>query len=131
MAFLSIGKKGAAKKAADKKAAGADPVEAGDDAAAAPAPKPAKKGMFGLGGKNKTAAAPKAPKAAKGAKAAVKTAGKPASKKASGDLDIYTAVLAAAAVALAAGCVIIALDNLGGVEGTSDEGNPFAVVSSR
>ena len=122
MAFLSIGKKGGAKKAPTS-----DPVQEGDEVPAAPAAKPAKKGLFGLGGKGKSPAAPKAPK---GAKAAAKPAGKKASGT-SADLDIYTAVLAAAVVALAAGCVIIALDNLGGVEGTSDEGNPFAVVSSR
>ncbi|MSQ90577.1 MAG: hypothetical protein EXS01_04170 [Phycisphaerales bacterium] len=97
--------------------------------------------LFGIGKKKSKAAAatpgsvaPEVTSAAtpatkKVAKAKSAAPAKPKSK--GGELNIYTAVLAAAAVALAAGCVFIALDNLAGVVGTNDEGNPFAVISSR
>ena len=123
MAFFGIGKK--------TPKAGKEPVApvAQDDGAmefgdAAPiAVTPAKKSRFGFGG-GKLAGAQKPAK--------IKApAAKPKSKGASGELNIYTGILAAAVVALAAGCVFIALDNLSGVVGTNDEGNPFAVISSR
>lgn len=112
MAFLGIGK---------KKSAQAVAADAGSDTP--PETNTPRRGLFGRGKSAPT------PKPAKGPGAARST--QPTTRKPSGDLDIYTAVLAAAFIALAAGCVLIALDNLAGVEGTSDEGNPFAVVSSR
>lgn len=124
MAFLGIGKKSSPKAPPVEST---DPLDGSDEGVSA-APPAKKKGLFG-GGKSK--GAPKASKAA--AKAAPKSAtgSKGGTRRTSGDLDIYSAVLAAAVVALAAGCVLIALDNLAGVEGTSEAGNPFAVVSSR
>lgn len=115
MAFLGIGKKAAPKSKPSVSNAAGDAGEdsAIDEVAAAPA---AKKGLFGKGAAKKPATAKAPPKAKV--------------RRPGGDLDIYTAVLAAAVVALAAGCVLIAMDNLGGVQGTSDEGNPFALVSS-
>lgn len=115
MAFLGVGKKAAPKSApvaTDELRDETDDASVGA-VAAAPA---AKKGLFGKGAAKKSAAAKAPPKAKV--------------RRPGGDLDIYTAVLAAAVVALAAGCVLIAMDNLGGVQGTSDEGNPFALVSS-
>lgn len=106
MAFLGIGKKKA--PAAPKAAAVAVSGEAEGAAESSEAPAPSK-------GRTKVAA-PEKPKAK--------------ARKVSGELDIYTVVLVAAFIALTAGCVLIAMDNLTGVEGTGDEGNPFALVSS-
>ncbi len=127
MAFLGIGKKSPKPSSAPAPVA-SDMDELSDDgfdgsgaAVAAPA-KPAKKSFFG--------AKAKAPAGKSGA---AKSAAKPKaakSRSSGGDMDIYTAVLVAAVLALAAGCVLVALDNLAGVEGTSDEGNPFVVLSS-
>jgi len=127
MAFFGIGKK--TPKAGKEPAA---PVTQDDGAmefgdVAPIVVTPAKKGRFGF-------AAGKSGGKLAGAQKAAKTkasAAKPKSKGAGGELNIYTGILAAAVVALAAGCVFIALDNLSGVVGTNDEGNPFAVISSR
>ncbi len=104
MAMFGIGKKKSSNLAAPSTA------DVGEGGAQAPAP-PVKRGRSGKAAKPPVAA-------------------KKVSRKFSGDLDIYTAVLAAAFIALAAGCVLVAMDNLSGVEGTGDEGNPFAVLSS-
>jgi len=125
MAFLGIGKKSVKPVAASASAATdsggsgfGDSVggSGGSPAVATPA-KSGKKGLFAA--------------KAKSAPAAKSQAGKPKARAVGGDLDIYTAVLVAAVLALAAGCVFVALDNLAGVEGTSDAGNPFVVLSSR
>ncbi len=110
MAFLGVGKKTPKSPAA----AAADPMGSGETAAPVVSKK---KGFFG-GGRTKQAS----PK---------QLVAKPKSRSGGGDLNIYTAVLFAAAVALGAGCALICMDNLSGVEGTGDAGNPFAVVSSR
>ena len=129
MAFFGIGKK--TPKAGKEPAA---PVAQDDGAmefgeAAPIVVTPAKKGRFGFGGGKSGGKLAGAQKAAKTkTKASV---AKPKSKAASGELNIYTGILAAAVVALAAGCVFVAMDNLSGVAGTNDEGNPFAVISSR
>jgi hypothetical protein len=126
MAFFGIGKKtpNAGKTPAALVAQDDGAMELGDAVPVAVAS--AKKGRFGFGAGTggKLAGAQKAAKT----KA---SAAKPKSKGASGELNIYTGILAAAVVALAAGCVFIAMDNLSGVVGTNDEGNPFAVISSR
>ena len=127
MAFLGIGTK--TPKAGKEPVA---PVEQDDVAmefgdAAPIAVTPAKKGRFGFGGGKSGGKLAGAQKPAK-TKA---SAAKPKSKGASGELNIYTGILAAAVVALAAGCLFVAMDNLSGVVGTNDEGNPFAVISSR
>ena len=127
MAFFGIGKKTpkAGKTPAALVAQDDGATELGDAAPVAVAS--AKKGRFGFGGGKSGGKLAGAQKAAK-TKA---SAAKPKSKGASGELNIYTGILAAAVVALAAGCVFIAMDNLSGVLGTNDEGNPFAVISSR
>lgn len=127
MAFLGIGKKSPKPSAAPARVANdvdelADDGLVGSGAAVTAPAKPAKKSFFG--------AKAKAPA---GKPSAGKSAAKPKGAKqrsSGGDMDIYTAVLVAAVLALAAGCVLVALDNLAGVEGTSDEGNPFVVLSS-
>ena len=129
MAFFGIGKK--TPKAGN---ASAEPVESDDGAleigdAPPVAVTPAKKGRFGFGG-GKSAGKPADAKKAAKTKSSAK-AEKPKSKNSGGELNIYTGILAAAVVALAAGCVFVAMDNLSGVVGTNDEGNPFAVISSR
>ncbi len=127
MAFLGIGKKSPKPSTPPARVASggdefADEGLDGSEAVAAPAT-PAKKSLFG------SKAKPAATKvAAKNSSAKPKGS---KSRSSGGDLDIYTAVLVAAVLALAAGCVLVALDNLAGVDGTSDEGNPFVVVSSR
>lgn len=131
MAFFGIGKKTpkAGKEPAAPVALDDGAMEFGD--AAPMVVTPAKKGRFGFGGGK---SAGKSGGKIAGAQKAAKTkasAAKPKSKGASGELNIYTGILAAAFVALAAGCVFIAMDNLSGVLGTNDEGNPFAVISSR
>ncbi len=131
MAFLGIGKK--TPKAPPAGAAGGpsglgDAADSDGGESTAPKAKPAKKGFFGSKSDAKGKAAPSKLAASKAAGA------KPARAKSAGsggELDIYTAVLLAAVIALAAGCVLVALDNLAGVEGGSDEGNPFVVLSSR
>ena len=127
MAFFGIGKKTpkAGKESAAPVAQDDGAMEFGD--AAPIVVTPAKKGRFGFGGGKSGGKLAGAQKAAK-TKA---SAAKPKSKGASGELNIYTGILAAAVVALAAGCLFVAMDNLSGVVGTNDEGNPFAVISSR
>ncbi|GDY05754.1 hypothetical protein LBMAG51_05410 [Phycisphaerae bacterium] len=127
MAFFGIGKKTpkAGNAPADIVAPDDGAMEFGD--AAPVAVTPVKKGRFGLGGGKSGGKVAGAQKAAK-TKA---SAANPKSKGAGGELNIYTGILAAAVVALAAGCLFVAMDNLSGVEGTNDEGNPFAVISSR
>ena len=127
MAFFGIGKK--SPKAGSAPASQSAPADGGmefDDAMPV-AVTPTKKGRFGFGGSSSGGAA------AKGAsKSSKKTSpSKPKVRGGGGELNIYTGVLAAAVVVLIAGCVFIAMDNLAGVAGTSDEGNPFAVISSR
>lgn len=128
MAFFGIGKKTpkAGKTPAALVAQDDGAMELGDAVPVAAAS--VKKSRFGFGGKSggKLAGAQKAAKTKTKASVA-----KPKSKAASGELNIYTGILAAAVVALAAGCVFVAMDNLSGVAGTNDEGNPFAVISSR
>ena len=131
MAFFGIGKKTpkAGKESAAPVAQDDGAMEFGD--AAPIVATPAKTGRFGFGGgKSGGKSGGKIAGAQKAAKTKA-SAAKPKSKGASGELNIYTGILAAAVVALAAGCVFIALDNLSGVVGTNDEGNPFAVISSR
>ena len=131
MAFFGIGKKTpkAGKEPAAPVAQDDGAMEFGD--AAPIVATPAKKGRFGFGGgKSGGKSGGKIAGAQKAAKTKA-SAAKPKSKGASGELNIYTGILAAAVVALAAGCVFIALDNLSGVVGTNNEGNPFAVISSR
>ena len=131
MAFFGIGKKTpkAGKEPAAPVALDDGAMEFGD--AAPMVVTPAKKGRFGFGGgKSGGKSGGKIAGAQKAAKTKA-SAAKPKSKGASGELNIYTGILAAAVVALAAGCVFIALDNLSGVVGTNNEGNPFAVISSR
>ena len=131
MAFFGIGKKTpkAGKEPAAPVALDDGAMEFGD--AAPIVVTPAKKGRFGFGGgKSGGKSGGKIAGAQKAAKTKA-SAAKPKSKGASGELNIYTGILAAAVVALAAGCVFIAMDNLSGVLGTNDEGNPFAVISSR
>jgi uncharacterized ParB-like nuclease family protein len=128
MAFFGIGKKTpkAGKTPAALVSQDDGATELGDAAPVAVAS--AKKGRFGFGGKS----GGKPESSQKAAKTKTKaSAAKPKSKGASGELNIYTGILAAAVVALAAGCVFVAMDNLSGVVGTNDEGNPFAVISSR
>lgn len=48
----------------------------------------------------------------------------------SGELNIYTAILLAGTLALGAGVAAVTLDNLAGVDGTNDEGNPFMAIDS-
>ena len=129
MAFLGIGKK--SPKAGKSPAA---PVAEDDGAmefgeAAPVVATPSKKSRFGFGGGKSGGKGTDAQKTAK-TNASAKVS-KPKSKSAGGELNIYTGILAAAVVALAAGCAFIAMDNLSGVVGTNDEGNPFAVTSSR
>ena len=131
MAFFGIGKKTpkAGKEPAAPVALDDGAMEFGD--AAPMVVTPAKKGRFGFGGgKSGGKSGGKIAGAQKAAKTKA-SAAKPKSKGASGELNIYTGILAAAVVALAAGCVFVAMDNLSGVVGTNDEGNPFAVISSR
>ena len=131
MAFFGIGKKTpkAGKEPAAPVALDDGAMEFGD--AAPMVVTPAKKGRFGFGGgKSGGKSGGKLAGAQKAAKTKA-SAAKPKSKGASGELNIYTGILAAAVVALAAGCVFIYMDNLSGVFGTKDEGNPFAVISSR
>ena len=129
MAFFGIGKKSGATPAkppmTTEAIGGSDETDGGEPSSSSM--KPAKKGLFARSAKAKVSG-----KAGKGGFGGAKAADgtRQTSHRPSGDLDIYTAVLAAAAIALAAGCVLIAVDNLDGVEGTTDEGNPFAVVSS-
>ncbi len=92
--------------------------------------------FFGIGKKSpkpdqagKSEAAVKTAKTAKATKSAA--VAKPKARVGGGEPDIYTGVLAAAAIALLAGCILIAMDNLSGVADTTEEGNPFAVISSR
>ena len=135
MAFFGIGKKTpkAGKEPAAPVALDDGAMEFGD--AAPMVVTPAKKGRFGFGGgKSGGNSGGKSGGKIAGAQKAAKTkasAAKPKSKGASGELNIYTGILAAAVVALAAGCLFVAMDNLSGVVGTNDEGNPFAVISSR
>ncbi len=126
MAFFGIGKKSAVKGGASiavlEDESQGSPSENTDSPVVVASSK--KKGLFGAGRSKKSATS------------AVTSAGRPAATKVkargpSGELNIYTAVLAAACVALLAGCVFIAMDNCSGVAGTNDEGNPFAVISSR
>jgi len=125
MAFLGIGKKSPKKSAATADVvADAAPVEFGE--AVTPTVTPEKRGLFG----RRSKAVPD-----KSAKAKVEKKTKPTAaakeRKAGGELNIYTGVLAAAAVALLVGCALIALDNLAGVEGTAQEGNPIGTIPSR
>jgi hypothetical protein len=132
MAFFGIGKKTpkAGKTPAALVAQDDGAMELGDAAPVAVAS--AKKSRFGFGGKSGGKSGGKPEGSQKAAKTKTKaSAAKPKSKGASGELNIYTGILAAAVVALAAGCVFVAMDNLSGVVGTNDEGNPFAVISSR
>ena len=124
MAFLGIGKKTPKQPAATADAVGdAAPVEFGE--AVQPTVTPQKKGLFG----RKSKAVPD--KSAKAKTAKTKLAAASKAGKAGGELNIYTGVLAAAAVALLVGCALIALDNLAGVEGTAQEGNPIGTIPSR
>jgi hypothetical protein len=72
------------------------------------------------------AAKEKAPKPAKAAKAAKTRGG-----GLGGELNVYTGVLLAAMLVLGAGAAMIAMTNMDAVAGSADEGNPFAVMSSR
>lgn len=93
--------------------------------------------FFGIGKKSppkpdqagKAEATVKVVKTGKATKSA--TVAKPKARVDGGEPNIYTGVLAAAAIALLVGCILIAMDNLSGVTGTTEEGNPFAVISSR
>ncbi|MBM4009248.1 MAG: hypothetical protein FJ285_06620 [Planctomycetes bacterium] len=124
MAFLGIGKKTPKKPAATADAAGdSTPVEFGE--AVAPTVTAQKKGLFG----RKSKAVPD--KSAKAKVEKAKPVAAPKARNAGGELNIYTGVLAAAAVALLVGCALIALDNLAGVEGTAEEGNPIGTIPSR
>lgn len=124
MAFFGIGKKSPkAGKQVASVAVEDGAMEFGEGVPAAVTP--VKKSRFGLGGGK----GPKAQKAAK-TKSPAKAV-KPKVRTSSGELNIYTGILAAAVVALSAGCVFVAMDNLSGVAGTNDEGNPLAVISSR
>lgn len=124
MAFLGIGKKAPKNPVVPADADGdAAPVEFGESVA--PAVTPEKKGLFGRKSK------PVPDKSAKVKTEKTKAAAAPKARKAGGDLNIYTGVLAAAAVALLVGCALIALDNLAGVEGTAQEGNPIGTIPSR
>jgi len=124
MAFLGIGKKSPKKSAAAADVTGdAAPVEFGE--AVTPTVTPEKRGLFG----RKSKAVPDKSAKAKVEKTKPTAAAK--ERKAGGELNIYTGVLAAAAVALLVGCALIALDNLAGVEGTAQEGNPIGTIPSR
>jgi len=126
MAFLGIGKKTPKQPAAKADAAGDAPaVEFGESVQ--PAVTVEKKGLFGRKAKSVADKSPK-PSTAPSASNKAKKAGAP---KAGGELNIYTGVLAAAAVALLVGCALIAFDNLAGVEGTAQEGNPIGTIPSR
>jgi hypothetical protein len=130
MAFFGIGKKNPKPSAADAGTAD-EPAAVDFGEAVPPAVTTEKKGLFGRKSKPvadksaKQEADPKA-KAEKPKRAAAPTVRKPG-----GELNIYTGVLAAAAVALLVGCALIALDNLAGVEGTAQEGNPIGTIPSR
>lgn len=129
MAFLGIGKKtpkktASAPGAADESGA-AEAVAFGESVQ--PVTTPAKKGLFGRKSK---AIADKAPKAKSATKAAAKGTA-PKARGPGGELNIYTGILAAACIALLAGCLLIAMDNLAGVAGTAEQDNPFARIPSR
>ena len=129
MAFLGIGKKTPKQPTGTADAAGDAPaVEFGE--AVQPAVTAEKKGLFGRKAKSVADKSPKSPTASAAANRA-KRPGAPTAPKAGGELNIYTSVLAAAAVALLVGCALIAFDNLDGVEGTAQEGNPFGTIPSR
>ncbi|MDA1262045.1 MAG: hypothetical protein O3B75_04020 [Planctomycetota bacterium] len=128
MAFFGIGKKSpkAGPKAGKEAASVATEDGAMEFGEAVPvAVTSGKKGRFGFGGGK----GPKAQKVAKTKSPA--NAANPKGRTSSGEPNIYTGILAAAVVVLAAGCVFVAIDNLSGVAGTNDEGNPLAVISSR
>jgi hypothetical protein len=126
MAFLGIGKKSPKKSAATADVTGdAAPVEFGE--AITPTVTPEKRGLFG----RKSKAVPDKSAKAKAKVEKTKPTAAAKERKAGGELNIYTGVLAAAAVALLVGCALIALDNLAGVEGTAQEGNPIGTIPSR